>query len=570
MQELGEAYFMIVVKKGALLVILIPWWACVFGFSAPLRRYHYKYSQLHRKTHIFLEGQDNDGRDPFVDEAYELLESINLNRDESPVNGQDLTFMNATSTNDTMDHNIYMPDLNTALSNLQLAPASEIAYFYLQNKIGIPEEVMWKITYEAGSILGFTVLNLEKKISLLKRLMDLNDEDVRTIITKQPSILHLSPNKNISPKILFLVRSLDFSKKDLRIIVCAYPCVLCYSTRNLRSKLNFYEIDLGFDGEELRDLLVREPKLLCAGVTSLQSRLGFLHREIGIPLVELRGMVKKNPKIMLYSLENNLQPKILFLVLHLKMDENHVIKLLKAYPFLLDYNLEDHILPTVQYFFEIEFSPMEMRQIFLKYPKLVTHSLKKIKHVVGYLRYQLGMDARQVKRVLFQAPQVVSLNRALLSKVHFLHETLGFQDEDELRRIIAGMPTILLCSVENNLKPKAEYILNELGNDELKLKKTLLKLPTLMGYSLEKRIKPRMEQLLSNDIDPVKITIAITFTEKKFNEWLENKRKKMEKRVHISDRKGFHSDGDRKSIQEKNGSDGEDEQRSGRIVHWTR
>ena len=561
MQKFGQVYFTI--AQIIALVIPIPSWSAHgFGFSRALRKYQYEYSQVHRKTRLLFEGKDDTERDPFIDEADELLNYISQSQDESPSNDQDLTFVNATSTNNSIDHNLHIPDLNTALSNLQLAPASEIAYFYLQNKIGISEEVMWKITYEAGSILGFTVLNLEKKISLLKRLMSLSDEDVRTIITKQPSILHMSANKNISPKILFLVRSLDFSKKDLRTIVSAYPCVLCYSTRNLRAKLNFFEFDLGIDGEELRDLLVREPKLLCASVnTGLLPKLGFLHREIGIPLVELRGMIKKNPKIVLYSLEKNLQPKILFFVLHLKMDESHVMKLLKAYPFILDYNLEDHILPIVQYFFfELEFSPAEMRRIFLKYPKLVSHSLKKIKHVVGYLRYQLGMDARQVKRVLFQAPQVVSLNAALLSKVQFLQDTLGFEDEDELRRIIAGMPTILLCSVEKNLKPKAAYILKVMGNDELKLKKVILKLPTLMGYSLDKRIKPRMKQLLEYDIDPIKITIAITFTEQNFNEWLENRRHDLEKNRMP----------DRKSIQENKSSDRDDEQRSGRIVHWTR
>jgi len=39
------------------------------------------------------------------------------------------------------DEKLIVPDLNTLLSNLQLAPASEIAYFYLQDTIGLKQEV---------------------------------------------------------------------------------------------------------------------------------------------------------------------------------------------------------------------------------------------------------------------------------------------------------------------------------------------------------------------------------------------------------------------------------------------
>ncbi len=30
----------------------------------------------------------------------------------------------------------------------------DIAYYYLQNTLGLSEETMWKITLEAGSVLG--------------------------------------------------------------------------------------------------------------------------------------------------------------------------------------------------------------------------------------------------------------------------------------------------------------------------------------------------------------------------------------------------------------------------------
>ena len=52
---------------------------------------------------------------------------------------------------------------------LKLAPASQIAYFYLQS-LGLSEETMWKITTDAGSILGLTVPNLKNKVDFLQSL----------------------------------------------------------------------------------------------------------------------------------------------------------------------------------------------------------------------------------------------------------------------------------------------------------------------------------------------------------------------------------------------------------------
>jgi len=59
------------------------------------------------------------------------------------------------------------------LTDFNLAPASQIAYFYLHKTIGLSEEVMWRITLERSSILGLTTANLEEKVKLLRSKMDL-------------------------------------------------------------------------------------------------------------------------------------------------------------------------------------------------------------------------------------------------------------------------------------------------------------------------------------------------------------------------------------------------------------
>jgi Uncharacterized protein conserved in bacteria len=413
------------------------------------------------------------------------------------------------------------------ITGMHISPASDIAYFYLQDAIGLGPDVMWKISNEAGSVLGFTVKNLEGKISLLKRMMNLTQDDIKEIITKQPSILHMSPTRNISPTILFLVRAMDLSKTDLKTMVVAYPCILCYSVHNLANKISFFTKELGLDKEEMREFLLSEPKLLCSAVdTGLLPRLQFLHKEMSIPLENLRTILKANPKLLLYSLEHNLQPKFIsFFIMRLYMQPKDILKLLTYYPLIIDYSLENHMLPIARYFLsELEFSPMEMKHILLKFPRIMTHSLFKIKHLVGYLRYQLGMNAKEVKRVLFQAPQVISLNtdEKVASKVAFLKDTFDLANDKDLRKVISGMPTILLCNTEKNILPKAEYLLEEFGGDRMEMKQAVITLPTLLGYSLENRIKPRMRQLLDRGLQPIKITVGITMTDKRFRQWLDS------------------------------------------------
>jgi mTERF domain-containing protein len=451
-----------------------------------------------------------------------------------------------------------------------LTESSDIAYFYLKNEIGMSEEAMWKITLEAGSALGMTAHTLRRKVDLLRRTMDLSDGDVQTVLTRQPTILHLSADKNLAPTILFLVRALDLSKEDLRTMIVQFPCILSYSKKNISLKLRFFRELMKYSVDGCRALFVAEPKLLTASVrTGLLPHLRFFLHDLDIPLEKLRIIIQKNPRLMLYSLEENLVPKLIFyLTMNLHVDSKQLVRLLITYPQMLDFNLDNHILPITAYMMqELGFSPIEFRQILIKFPRLVTHSLFKIKHVVGYLRYELGMEASQVKRLLYQAPQVIGLSMEgnVQQKVSFIRDSLQLTDK-ELRRVLSGMPTLLCCNVDTNLRPKTEYLLQVFGSVD-DLREAVLKLPAVLGFSLERRIQPRMERLLKIGGHPRGITIGIPMKDEAFEAWLNGRQKRLKKNP------GF----DRKSKQD-NVEKGalivvrktEQQPRDGRIVHWIR
>lgn len=434
---------------------------------------------------------------------------------------------------DEYSNTIYPTDtlLNIGINGTQtLAP--DIAYFYLQNTLGLSEETMWKITLEAGSVLGMTPRNLERKVSLLRRTMNLSDEDVRIILGKQPALLHYSADRNLAPTILFLVRALDLGKSELRKMVMDCPSILGYALGNLKRKIAFF-VALGYaDVDSIRELLVATPKLLLSSVdTGLIPRMKFLLNEINFSLEELRLVYKKNPRLLLYSVDDNLREKIVFFfILGMRMEPEHVRKILLAYPQIMDYNLVNHMKPIADFFTtELKFSDAEFGSIILKFPRIFSYSLFKIKHVTGFLRYELELDPRQTKRIIFQAPQILGLaDDNVKEKLQFLREYLDLTPW-ELGLVFSGMPTLICLSVDNNLLPKLEYLEDAFRDQDHPtnqlLKEAILKQPTLLGYSL-RRVQTRMERLVDADIFPGKITVGISMSEDKFELWLSSSKSK--------------------------------------------
>uniref|UniRef100_A0A7S2L9C5 mTERF domain-containing protein, mitochondrial n=1 Tax=Leptocylindrus danicus TaxID=163516 RepID=A0A7S2L9C5_9STRA len=447
--------------------------------------------------------------------------------------------------------------------HIGLMPASEIAYFYLSNTVGLSEETMWKITLEFPAVLGLAVKNLERKIDFLRKAMDLSDEDIRHIIGLQPSLLHLNVESNLSPSVTLLMENLQLKKSDLRVLVKSCPSILCYSIDdNLIYKLAFFLITLGTTPDEARNAFLKEPRLLtCSVETCLLPKFQFFHDDLLFPVDDIRSMVCKEPKILLYSLENNLCQKIVsYFMSMLHMDEVSVKRLLTTYPQVMNYSLHDSMIPVTRYFIsDLGFSNDDFVRIILKYPRLFTLSLSKVKHMVGFFKYELALESASVRKIIHQSPQCLGLSIELniQAKLRFLRTKLELK-EDQLRQIITGMPTIFQCSIERNLDPKLDFLLDAFGGDVEKLKGTVMKLPSLLGYSLEKRIKPRMNFLLDIGEDAHGITGAVTLSAERFEEWLIGRRVKLAYERRKAE--------ERKLAKEAR----EGERRKERIVKWTR
>eukprot|EP00980_Cylindrotheca_fusiformis_P007806 scaffold1669_cov129-Cylindrotheca_fusiformis.AAC.17 len=455
---------------------------------------------------------------------------------------------------------------------------SDLAYFYLRDELGLSEDTMWKITNEAGSILGLRASTLREKIEVVRSSMSLSDEDIRKLIASFPTFLHLSAKQNLSPTILFLLRQLELGREELRTLVLGCPAILGYAISNLNAKLSFFTDTMGYSTKECREILLRSPRIMTASATTgLMPRFQFLLKEANIPLADIQKIVKKNPRILMMSVDQNLQPKIIFyFIMTLYMDTAEVTRLLLSYPQILDYNLENHMQPITRFLLSLDFSAYEFSRMLLRFPRLMTYSLAKIKRVVGYLRFALGLEANDVRRVLYQAPQVLSLTTDnLQQKVDYLLEVSepGANIDDPssskiLRKLIVGMPPLLNLSVEKNLKPKAEYLEAVLGQAELS--KAMDRLPTLLAYSLDNRIKPRLELILAAGVDGGSLTVGIPMKQDKFEGWLNRRAHKAAVESEKESMMLAEELSEVERTEEATDEKGRIIENEGRIVHWKR
>jgi mTERF domain-containing protein len=275
------------------------------------------------------------------------------------------------------------------MGDYNLAPASQIAYFYLHKTIGLSEEVMWKITLERSSILGLTTANLEEKVNLLRFKMDLSEEDLRIVLQKQPSVLALSA-LNLATTLDFLVNELLLNKFQLRSMILLYPSILTYSLQNIKQKINFFMEYVGFSIFQTQEVLVRTPQLLTLSVDyHMKPKLSFFHQELQMPKESIQRLIQKHPNIFAtHSLEKNIRPKLIGLFSRrLLFEPVHLSKMLNLYPQILDRSLSDYLLPLAQYFLKnLMFSPLELRTILTQFPRLSSYSLGRIKHIEAYMK----------------------------------------------------------------------------------------------------------------------------------------------------------------------------------------
>ncbi|ESQ42889.1 hypothetical protein EUTSA_v10013311mg [Eutrema salsugineum] len=223
-------------------------------------------------------------------------------------------------------------------------------------------------------------------------------------------------------------------------------------------------------------------------VLSAQERLDYL-LSVGVKHRDIKRMLLRQPQILQYTVENNLKAHISFLM-GLGIPNSKIGQIVAVTPSLFSYSVENSLRPTIRYLIEevginendvgkvVQLSPQILIQrLDITMEQLVTCSSSK----------ELGAPRDSVVKMVKKHPQLLhySIDDGFLPRINFLR-SIGMCNSDILK-VLTSLTQVLSLSLEDNLKPKYMYLVNELKNEV----HILTKYPMYLSLSLDQRIRPR-------------------------------------------------------------------------------
>ncbi|KAG2241542.1 hypothetical protein Bca52824_096471 [Brassica carinata] len=171
---------------------------------------------------------------------------------------------------------------------------------------------------------------------------------------------------------------------------------------------------------------------------------------VGVKHRDIKRMLLRQPQILQYTVENNLKAHISFLM-GLGIPNSKIGQIVAVTPSLFSYSVENSLRPTIRYLIE-ELSPQILVQ------RLdITWNTRYM-----FLSKELGAPRDSVVKMVKRHPQILhySIDDGFLPRINFLR-SIGMCNSDILK-VLTSLTQVLSLSLEDNLKPKYMYLVNEL------------------------------------------------------------------------------------------------------------
>jgi hypothetical protein len=129
------------------------------------------------------------------------------------------------------------------------------------------------------------------------------------MLESYPQLLFHSPLE-MKRKLAFLATSLELSRRqDAVHIVSSFPPIFWLRAELLQEKMDFLQSDLHLDTDELTFLVTSYPQVLGLSIEqNLRPKLSFLLNHL--TMEQLKEFIAYQPSLLAYSLENRLRPRI--------------------------------------------------------------------------------------------------------------------------------------------------------------------------------------------------------------------------------------------------------------------
>lgn len=283
-------------------------------------------------------------------------------------------------------------------------------------------------------------------------------------------VLNLTMEETRQPKEPIVVSSV--SQPTNKVAAIRLPA---YRTPFLRSSVKVSESILYLEslGADCSRLIREDPSVVTCDAKRLRELVCALE-QYGLKWNDLGRIFNLCPKILHLSPERDLKLVTSFLFDEVGLSPKDFSKVTRRCPRLLACEVNEQLWPTLRFLRTLGFS--KMGQVVSNNATLLSFSVEK----------------------------------KLVPKLRYL-ESLGFTYREAVSMVVR-FPAIFNYSSKENLQPKYNYLVHEMGGKN----KDLLAFPQYFGYSLEKRIRPRHQCIAKQDVS-LSLQAMLKLSEAEFN-----------------------------------------------------
>jgi hypothetical protein len=255
----------------------------------------------------------------------------------------------------------------------------------------------------------------------------------------------------------------------------------------------------------------------------LVARLGLRHDK---EHWDLRKMILSSPQVLGYSIDDNMEPKLLYLEKRFALDADDLRKMIILLPQVLGYSIDDNMEPKLAYF-ERRFvlTPDELRTMIMRIPLLFGLSIDdNLEPKLAYLETRLSLTPEEVRSMILKNPVLLSFNIVdnLDPKLQYLETRFSLSPTEARSLLLRRVFFFAGADIDKNLEPTISFFESILGAEVLPL---LVKHPVLLNYSLANRLIPRSDRMVKAGMafDQLHVRRCMCdMTDLDFDAWLED------------------------------------------------
>ncbi|CAM6098004.1 unnamed protein product [Calypogeia fissa] len=244
-------------------------------------------------------------------------------------------------------------------------------------------------------------------------------------------------------------------------------------------------VSLGLTKDQAHRVLKQCPLLLPMSVEDeLEPKVVFL-KTLGV--TDLAKVIVFSPNLLICKIEMNLMPKVAFFE-SLGIQRQSIGKIIERYPTVLTYSVDGNMMSKTKFLESIGLERENIARVIMRSPYIFALSIEENMRPKVELLESIGVDKRFMSKLITRCPKIFCLSNEdnVLPKIKYL-ESVGVQ-KGSMGKIVATCPSILNLST-SHIQKKLDFLQ---ANDYC-VKKVVNEFPVYLTYSLEHRIKPRHE-----------------------------------------------------------------------------